>query len=348
MLKKKLFAILLIVTLNLGTVISVKAETVTSLTSPTVNYTVKSGDTLWNISTQYKTTVNAIMQLNGLTSSNIFPGQVLKVEDKTLLVYTIISGDTLWSISKKFNTTVDSIMKLNNLSSSTIYIGQALKITASITTPIATPVAPVTQTINYKVVIGDNLWTIATKYNTTMDAISKSNMLTTTVLVPGQILTVPVNSSNIVTPVGINKYISRVNDSYGDVYTWENAMRLWTVGTIGTVKDLSTGKTFNVKYYGGSNHSDVVTLTQADTDIMKSIYGTWSWSNIRPIVLYFEKGGTKYQLAASLTGMPHEGTDIFNNGMIGHTDMYFYNSTSHNTNQISQVHQANVLKASGR
>lgn len=350
MLKKKIFAFSLIAMLSIGTGITVKAETAAAISYPVVNYTVASGDTLWRISQNYKTTVDSIMKLNNMLSTSIFPGQALKVQDNTVMIYTVVSGDTLWGVSRKFNTTVDTIMKLNNLTSSTIYPGQVLKVTGQISapSPAPDPSAPVIQTVNYKVVLGDNLWNIATRYNTSMDAISKSNMLTTTVLVPGQILTIPVNSTAIVKPVGITRYLSRTNDSNGDVYTWENAMRLWTVGTVGTIKDLGTGKTFKVRYYGGSNHSDVVTLTQSDTDIMKSIYGTWSWTNMRPVVIYFEKGGVQYQLAGSLTGMPHGTTDNPTNGMDGHTDLYFYNSTSHNTNEMSPAHQSNVLKASGR
>jgi LysM repeat protein len=42
-------------------------------------YTVKSGDTLSGIAAKYGTTVKAIEDLNGLTSTTIHPGQVLKI-----------------------------------------------------------------------------------------------------------------------------------------------------------------------------------------------------------------------------------------------------------------------------
>lgn len=42
-------------------------------------YTVKSGDTLWNISRTYDTTVERIQDLNSLESSLIFPGQSLLI-----------------------------------------------------------------------------------------------------------------------------------------------------------------------------------------------------------------------------------------------------------------------------
>jgi len=185
------------------------------------------------------------------------------------------------------------------------------------------------------------------KHGTSINAIKKTNMLLSDSLMPKQILTVPVNSTKTTKPVGITMMRARANNNYGDIYTWENASRLWTVGTTGTLRDLGTGKSFKVKYYGGSNHSDLETLTQQDTNIMKSIFGTWSWSKKRPMVLSFTKGGVNYQMAVSLTGMPHAGTSINNNGMNGHCDMYFYNSVGHSNPVIDSVHQNNILKANG-
>lgn len=46
---------------------------------PYIEYTVKSGDTLWLLSRKYHTTVDAIKSLNGLTSDIIDIGQVLKI-----------------------------------------------------------------------------------------------------------------------------------------------------------------------------------------------------------------------------------------------------------------------------
>ena len=47
--------------------------------SPYVEYTVRAGDTLWDLSRRYGTTVDAIMQANGLTSTLLQIGQVLRI-----------------------------------------------------------------------------------------------------------------------------------------------------------------------------------------------------------------------------------------------------------------------------
>lgn len=52
----------------------------TPSSSSVITYTVKSGDTLYNIAKQYGTTYTEIMELNGLTSSMIVPGQKLIIK----------------------------------------------------------------------------------------------------------------------------------------------------------------------------------------------------------------------------------------------------------------------------
>lgn len=105
--------------------------------SNTILYKVESGDTLWNIAKRFLGSgekYREIMDLNGLTSDTIYPGQILKIStdsESIPVYYTVKSGDTLWSIAKRFlgsGEKYTEIMKLNNLSSDTIHPGQTLKI----------------------------------------------------------------------------------------------------------------------------------------------------------------------------------------------------------------------------
>ena len=95
-------------------------------------YTVISGDTLYSIARRYNTTVDAIKNLNKLTTNNLSIGQVLKIPSTTngnnFITYTVTNGDTLYSIARKYNTTVDAIKSLNNLTTNNLSIGQILKI----------------------------------------------------------------------------------------------------------------------------------------------------------------------------------------------------------------------------
>lgn len=118
-----------------------------NIQSPTV-YEVQSGDSLWLIGQKFGVTVDAIQNLNGLTSNMIYPKQQLQIpsnnketepnskkdEPTTVqpnyIIYTIKSGDTLWMISQKYGAKVDNIKALNGLTSNLIYPGQQLQILA--------------------------------------------------------------------------------------------------------------------------------------------------------------------------------------------------------------------------
>ena len=102
---------------------------------PNVVYTVKSGDTLWDIARRYLgswTKYNILMSLNNLQNEKIYPGQILKIPLKTQNnVYIVQPGDTLWSISMKLlgdGNRFYEIIKLNDLQSDQVVEGQNLKI----------------------------------------------------------------------------------------------------------------------------------------------------------------------------------------------------------------------------
>ena len=161
----------------------------TQLNQPNEYYTAKKGDTLYSIATKNGLTVQELKDLNNLTSNNLTIGQSLLVKKKpkentNVTTYTVKAGDTLYSIARKYDTTVNKLTTLNNLSSSNLSIGQIIKIPTS------------TQNANeqsYIVKSGDNLYSIANKFNTTVSKIMNRNNLKSTLLQIGQELIIPSN-----------------------------------------------------------------------------------------------------------------------------------------------------------
>ena len=127
--------------------------------------------------------------------------------------YTVKAGDSLYSIALKYGISVDELKNANNLTSNIIMVGQVLRIPSAVDE---------TEENIYVVKSGDSLYSIAKKYNTTVDNLKNLNNLTSNVLMIGQKLLVPtVNNNSSSTYVVQNgdslykiaqKYNTTVND----------------------------------------------------------------------------------------------------------------------------------------
>lgn len=172
-------------------------DNATSTPTTYKDYVVKKGDSLYSIANKNNIIVDELKKINNLTSNMLSIGQVLKLptQDKgeEMTMYTVQKGDSLYSIAKKFGITVDEIKSLNNLTSNNLAIGEQLMIKGSmgdgpinpeeecIGTGYAEP-----QYIMYTVQRGDSLYTIARRYNTSVDNIKALNNLTNNNLTIGE------------------------------------------------------------------------------------------------------------------------------------------------------------------
>lgn len=115
-----------------------------------VVHRVRKGECLSLIARRYRTSVRAIMALNGLNSrSYIKVGWRLKIPTRRTyaslrktsspapsrpqvkgraIEYVVRKGDSLWKIANRFATTTDAIQSLNNLNTTRLHIGQVLLI----------------------------------------------------------------------------------------------------------------------------------------------------------------------------------------------------------------------------
>lgn len=169
-------------TLSIGQKLTIPSKETVIPSQDYTLYTVKSGDNLYSIARRYGLTMNELMEYNNLGTTLLSIGQVLKIPTKQTITpsettYVVKSGDSLYSIARKYNTTVNDLMKYNNLTSNLLSIGQTLKIPTSEST-----------ITSYTVKSGDTLYSIARKYNTTVDEIKRKNNLTSNTLSIGQTL----------------------------------------------------------------------------------------------------------------------------------------------------------------
>lgn len=149
---------------------------------------------------------------------------------------------------------------------------------------------------------------------------------------------------------------------------WGEAQYLYPIGSVAEIEDVYTGKTFKMKRTFGTNHADVEALTSKDTEVIRSIWGGFSWER-RPIIVKINGR----RIAASMAGMPHAGNDAYpalcqapnlsdgygtgqnldvvkGNNMDGVCDIHFLNSTRHKDGSVQAVsdpeHQKNIEIAS--
>lgn len=174
-------------------------------------YTVKKGDSLYVIANKYGITVDELKAANNLSSNLLNVGQILKIPKKEEAtpseyeVYTVKSGDSLWSIATNYGVSVDDIINLNNLGTTILQIGQQILI----------PKQVESEKNVYIVKAGDNLYSIANKYNITVNELKKANNLENNNLSIGQELIIPDYSNNdpIEKPINEITYIVQKGDS---------------------------------------------------------------------------------------------------------------------------------------
>jgi membrane-bound lytic murein transglycosylase D len=154
-------------------------------------YVVRSGDTMWDISRAFGTSVDALRRINYIErGSRIYVGQKLKIPSSAKYfrtkntgspahaskpsgsgkseTYKVRAGDTLWDIARRFGTTTSRLRAVNGLGrSSRIYPGQELLVEGNGNSSPGY--------IIHRVRRGESLSLIARKYRTSVNSIINAN-----------------------------------------------------------------------------------------------------------------------------------------------------------------------------
>lgn len=184
-----------------------------------VFHKVKRGDTLYKIAAKHKANVAEIKRLNKIKNTNhIKLGSNLRIPVKTtaptrkvaqrtprkpvkkasaykkttntksrVILYQVKRGDTLGKIANQYKVSINDLKKWNNLKNkSTILLGEKLRIYAN---------QPAPATLTYTVKKGDTLYSLAKRFNTTIQTIlTYNNLKSGNHLLVGKRIVIPKNS----------------------------------------------------------------------------------------------------------------------------------------------------------
>ena len=151
---------------------------------------VKPGETLSEIAERYGTSVQRLMQLNGLRSaSDLWAGSRIQVPGagggggssrgggSGSGNYTVKSGETLSEIAERYGTSVQRLMDLNGLrSASDLWAGSRIQVPGASSTAAAKP-AVNRNASSHKVQSGETLSVIADRYGVSMQRLIALNSL---------------------------------------------------------------------------------------------------------------------------------------------------------------------------
>lgn len=153
------------------------------------------------------------------------------------ITHKVTKGDTLWSISKQYNISLKLIFDLNNIKNKdTLSIDQIIKISRD-----NLPAVDYNMHIVNK---GETLWSIAQKYNLSVDLIITTNNIANSELISvGQEMKIPshknavtVAETNIVNQTVIDKKSTDINNNISQpenaepiVYTVKAGDNLWNI-----------------------------------------------------------------------------------------------------------------------
>ena len=167
-------------------------------------YIVKSGDTLYGIASRYGVNVDDLRRYNNLSGNILSIGQQLYIPTGQMVddivgtnyeTYVVKTGDNLSSIASLYGTSVSELRSINNLSSDTLFVGQQLLV------PTSSEIidSSITNYIDYRVVSGDTLYSIANRYGVSVDELKRINNLPNNNLSISQVIKVPVLDTTVYT-----------------------------------------------------------------------------------------------------------------------------------------------------
>jgi LysM repeat protein len=153
-----------------------------------VVFKVKPKDTYYSIGRKYGVKPKDIIAFNKAKKEGLTIGQVINVPTGQPFKKTVAAAKETWAQKKARLASEAAAAKAQQQSQTEAKSTSVFKTVSEKVTPPAQQTRADTTTTQYKVSAGETLYSISKRFNTTVENIQKTNNLTTTTLVPGQIL----------------------------------------------------------------------------------------------------------------------------------------------------------------
>ena len=159
--------------------------------NPNQCYIVQSGDTLSEIALQWSIPISRLRKLNGISGGRIYTGQKLKLgstgtPEKPPATHVVRKGEALWDIARRYNISISELKRLNQLKTHVITPGMSLKLSEPAEKEEGEEAEA--EQFEYKVKPGDNLSTIAQRFDVALSLLRQLNGLKKDQIHPGQTL----------------------------------------------------------------------------------------------------------------------------------------------------------------
>lgn len=169
----------------------------------TTVHTVQKGETVYQLSRKYKVNPKKILELNPQAGDYLEVGQELlipqnnvavqRTDDNNYIRHRIKKGETIYKLSRQYNVSPQKILQLNPTAGDNLSIGQYLLIPQD---DLKKTEPPTRDTQSYTVQKGDTKFSLAKKYNISIDRLEELNPQIVPTLYAGSTISVPLSSTN--------------------------------------------------------------------------------------------------------------------------------------------------------
>ncbi len=136
----------------------------------------------------YRTYLFSALFLSAFIGHSYDSLKIVQRADSLFIIHMVENGETVYSLAKRYRMTVENIVGQNGLKSNILDIGQILEIFYRKESWRNSQILSEPSNRRHEVILGETLYSIAKKYNLSVESLKKINSLTLNELYVGQYL----------------------------------------------------------------------------------------------------------------------------------------------------------------